>query len=111
MPSLSQLEASATTALGQELWPFILQFGVYLLIMGMMIFSWVVWRNRNLSQIAILIYLAGWIGFALSNNQLPKSGLILIGILIAVGGVGFSRSLWIQASTQFDPTMDRSLNS
>ena len=98
-------------ALRQELWPFILQFGVYLLIMGMMIFSWVVWRNRNLSQIAILIYLAGWIGFALSNNQLPKSGLILIGILIAIGGVGFSRSLWIQASTQFDPTMDRSLNS
>jgi len=98
-------------AMEQNPWPFLLHFGLYLLVTGIMIFSWVVWRNKNLSRNAILIYLAGWISFALSNNQLPKSGLLFIGILIAIGGIGFSRSLWIQASTQFDPSMDRSSRS
>ena len=94
-------------AMQQNTWQFMLQSGNYFVIAGITIFSWVIWRNRNLSQSAILIYLAGWIGFAFSNNQLPKLGLILIGLLISLGGVGFGRSLWIQASVQFYPGMDR----
>lgn len=98
-------------AMQQNPWPFLLHVGPYLLITGMMISSWVIWRNGNLSRNAILIYLAGWISLVLSNNQLPKSGLLFIGILIAVGGVGFGRSLWMQASAHFDLKMDRSARS
>lgn len=98
-------------AMQQNPWPFLLHIGPSLLIAGMMISSWVIWRNGNLSRNAILIYLAGWISLVLSNNQLPKSGLLFIGILFAVGGVGFGRSLWIQASAQFDLNLDRSARS
>ena len=95
-------------AMQQNAWQVILHSGNYLVVAGIAIYSWVVWRNRNLSQGELLIYLAGWVGFTLSNNQLSKWSLILIGIMIALGGLGFGRSLWIQASVQFDAGMDRS---
>jgi len=102
---------SLYSALQQDSLQFILRLGGYLLIAGIWIFTWVIWYSRNLSVVSILIYLAGWILFVITNNQHLKPVLILIGVLILVGGIGLGRSLWIQAARQFDPTMDRSMKS
>jgi hypothetical protein len=102
---------SLYSALQQDSLQFILRLGGYLLIAGILIFTWVIWHSRNLSVVSILIYLAGWILFVITNNQHLKPVLILIGVLILVGGIGLGHSLWIQATRQFDPTMDRSMKS
>lgn len=82
----------------------ILNVGNYLLIGGIAIVVWVVWRNRGLSLRSLLLFLAGWVGLTI----LPGIASVAFGALVALGGVGFGVSLWNQASTQFDAGMDRS---
>lgn len=102
---------SLYVALQQNALQFILGLGRYLLISGIGIFTWVIWRSKNLSVLSTSIFAAGWIFFVLTNNQHLKPVLILTGALILIGGIGLGRSLLIQAATQFDPAMDRSLKS
>ena len=87
---------------------FLLGFGSYLLVAGIAIFAWVIWRNKTLSLASSLVYLSGCVAFALTDNQHLKPTLLLIGMLIFIGGIGLGRSLWVRAQTQFDPNMDRS---
>jgi hypothetical protein len=84
----------------------ILQFGGYLLAIGIIIFSWVIWRNENLSRWGAAFYLGGWILFVVSNDQVSKPGLLSIGLLIALGGITLARDIWIQAPLQFTPITD-----
>jgi len=90
--------------------PFNLYLGAggYLLVLGIAIFGWVVWRNQGLSFLSIMVFLAGWLGFVTTGDSLQHVHHIIFGALIAVGSVGLGLSLWNQASTQFDPAMDRS---
>ncbi len=89
----------------------ILGLGGYLLAAGIALFGWVSLRNSRLSLPSILVFLAGWAGIAAAGNPVSHLGWITLGILIALGGTGLGRSLWIEASTQFDPAMDRSTKS
>ena len=84
----------------------ILKFGGYLLVVGISIFSWVIWRNESLSRLGAMFYLVGWILFVVANDYLSTAGLFSIGLLVAMGGIALARSLWIQAPLQFTPTMD-----
>ncbi|HXQ34678.1 MAG TPA: hypothetical protein VN843_11755 [Anaerolineales bacterium] len=87
-------------------WSLILQFGRYLLLIGVGIFSWVIWRNKGFPKWAVVSYLVGWILFLVSNNHVAKFEIISIGILIALGGTELARSIWIQASLQFTPVVE-----
>ena len=87
-------------------WVLILQFGSYLLLTGIMIFSWVIWRSTSFPKWAATLYLTGWILFIASVPPLTKFGLISTGILIVLGGIGLARSFWIQAPLQFTPAVD-----
>jgi hypothetical protein len=87
-------------------WSLILQFGSYLLLLGLTIFSWVIWRNRGFPKWAAALYLAGWIMFVVFNHDTSNPGPISIGILIALGGIELARRLWIQAPLQFTPAVD-----
>jgi len=89
-------------------WSLILILGGYLMLIGVAIFSWVIWRNQNLSKWGAALYLAGWILFVGSNNQVSKTGSLSIGFLIALGGLALARTIWIQAPLQFRPTSDSS---
>ncbi|MEO7839044.1 MAG: hypothetical protein ABIU06_06815 [Anaerolineales bacterium] len=84
----------------------ILKLGSYLLVIGIAIFSWVIWRNESLSTRGAMLYLVGWILFVVSNDHLSTAGLFSIGLLIALGGVILARAIWIQAALQFTPTTD-----
>ena len=84
----------------------ILKFGGYLLVIGIAIFSWVIWRNESLSRWGAMLYLVGWILFVVSNDHLSTAGLFFIGLLIALGGVTLARAIWIHAPLQFAPTTD-----
>jgi hypothetical protein len=99
---------SVSLELGQPPWNVLLNSGGYLLLVGIATFGWVVWRNRILSWWPAPVFLAGWIGLVLSNHQMPKTGLLLAGACIALGGIGFGYSLWQRASVQFSPEADRS---
>jgi hypothetical protein len=82
---------------------FILKLGGYLLLIGIAIFSWVIWRNEGLSRWGVMFYLVGWTLFVISNDHLSTAGLISIGLLIALGGIILARAIWIQAPLQFAP--------
>ena len=82
----------------------ILKLGGYLLLIGIAIFSWVIWRNEGLSRWGAMFYLVGWILFVISNDHLSTTGLISIGLFIAMGGIILARAIWIQAPLQFTPT-------
>lgn len=84
----------------------ILKLGSYLLLIGIAIFSWVIWRNESLPRWGAMSYLVGWILFVVSNDQLSKPGLFSIGLLIALGGIALARVIWIQAPLQFTPKTD-----
>ncbi len=77
-----------------------LNMGNYVLIAGILIFAWVINRNRGLSLPAVLIFLSGWIGMIFSN-------FTGFSVLVVMGGFWLGLSLWQQASVQFDPNMDR----
>ena len=87
-------------------WVLILQFGSYLLLTGILIFSWVIWRSTSFPKWAATLYLTGWILFIASSPPISKFGLISTGMLIVLGGIGLARSLWIQATLQFTPAVD-----
>ena len=89
-------------------WSLILQFGSYLLLIGLCIFSLVIWRNKGFPKWASALFLAGWILFVVLNDQASNFGLISIGMLIALGGIELARSIWLQASLQFTPAIDAS---
>lgn len=84
----------------------ILKFGGYLLVLGIAIFSWVIWRNENLSRWGAMLFLMGWILFVVSNDHLSTAGSLSIGLLIALGGITLARAIWIQAPLQFAPKTD-----
>src|SRR5258707_11278023 len=86
----------------------ILQCGGYLLVIGIIIFGWVIWRNNNLSRRGAVLYLAGWILFVVSNNRVSKPGSLFFGLLIALGGNLLAKAIWIKAPLQFTPTTDSS---
>ena len=81
----------------------ILKLGGYLLVIGIAIFSWVIWRNESLSRWGALSFLVGWILFVVSNDRLSTAGSLSIGLLIALGGIALARAIWIQAPLQFAP--------
>jgi len=84
-----------------QLW--ILKLGGYLLLIGIAIFSWVIWRNESLSRWGAMSFLVGWILFVVSNDRLSTAGSLSIGLLIALGGITLARAIWIQALLQFTP--------
>ena len=84
----------------------ILKFGGYLLVLGIAIFSWVIWRNESLSSWGAILFLLGWILFVVSNDHLSTAGSLSIGLLIALGGITLARAIWIQAPLQFAPKTD-----
>jgi len=86
----------------------ILQFGGYVFTIGIIIFSWVIWRNKNLSRWGAALYLAGWILFVVSNDEISKLGSLSIGLLIALGGNLLAKVIWIKAPLQFTSTTDSS---
>ena len=81
----------------------ILKLGGYLLLIGIAIFSWVIWRNEGLSRRGAMLFLLGWILFVVSNDHLSAAGSLSIGLLIALGGITLARAIWIQALLQFTP--------
>lgn len=81
----------------------ILKLGGYLLLIGIAVFTWVIWRNEDLSRWGAMLYLVGWILFVISNDHLSTARLISIGLLIAIGGIALARAIWIQAPLQFTP--------
>ena len=83
-------------------WPLILHLGSFILLLGMLIFAWVIWRNPLFSKISVSLFLLGWGIFVVSGNQLPQPGLWLIGFLIALGGLPLARSIWQQAALTFN---------
>ena len=83
----------------------ILKFGGYLLLIGIAIFCWVIWRNEGLSRWGAMLYLVGWILFIISDDYLSTPGIISIGLLIAMGGIALARTLWLQAPLQFAPAV------
>lgn len=89
-------------------WSLILHFGSDLLLVGIGIFSWVIWRNEGFPKWAAISYLTGWVLFVVVDDQISTSGLIAIGVLIALGGIELARSMWIQARLQFTPAVDPS---
>ena len=89
-------------------WPLILQAGGYLLMAGIMIFSWVIWRNENLSKWGTALYLAGWVPFVISSGQASKPIQVIVGLSIALGGVALARAIWVQAPLQFAPAINSS---
>jgi hypothetical protein len=115
LPLIGQLYLDGETgalsiypAMQEYPWSLILMFGGYLMLIGVAIFSWVIWRNQNLSKWGAALYLAGWILFVGSNNQVSKTGSLSIGFLIALGGLALARAIWIQAPLQFKPITDSS---
>ncbi len=83
-------------------WPFILRLGSFILLLGILIFAWVIWRNPLFSKLPVSLFLLGWSIFVVSGNQLPQPALIIVGLLIALGGLPFARSIWQQAALQFE---------
>ena len=84
----------------------ILKLGGYLLVIGIAVFSWVIWRNEILSKWGAMSYLVGWILFVVLNDRLSTAGLFSSGLMIALGGITLARAIWIQAPLQFTPTSD-----
>jgi len=78
------------------------------LLIGLCIFSLVIWRNKGFPKWASALFLAGWILFVVLNDQASNFGLMSIGMLIALGGIELARSIWLQASLQFTPAIDSS---
>jgi hypothetical protein len=87
-------------------WPLVLRFGGFLLVMGLAIFNWVIWRNPNFPKIPATLFLAGWVIFVASGNQLSKTGLLTVGLLVVLGGIWLARIVWIQAAFQFTPLVE-----
>lgn len=87
-------------------WSLILGIGSYVFLAGIMIFSWVIWRHGGFPKWAATLYLAGWILFVVLSPPFSEPGLIVTGLLILVGGIELSRSLWLQATLQFSPSVD-----
>lgn len=83
-------------------WPFILHLGSFILLTGILIFAIVIWRNPVFAKLPVSLFLLGWGIFVASGNQLPQPGLWLVGLLIALGGLPFARSIWRQAALQFE---------
>lgn len=93
-------------ALQEYPWSLILAIGSYLLLAGIMIFSWVIWRNEGFPKWAAILYLTGWVLFVVFSPPISQFGLIVTGILILSGGLELARSLWIQATLQFSLSVD-----
>jgi hypothetical protein len=83
--------------------PMLLQAGNYLLALGILVFSWVLWRSQVMSKWATVLHAAGWVLFAVSSDQISRPFQVFIGSLIALGGMALARAIWIQASLQFKP--------
>ena len=92
-------------ALQEYPWTLILVLGSYLLLTGIMIFSWVILRNKGFPKWAATLYLTGWVLFVVFSHPISQFGLIGTGILILLGGIELARSLWIQATLQFTPVV------
>jgi len=84
-------------------WSLVLHLGGYIFVLGIVIFSWVIWRNKNFPKWEAVLFLTGWLAFILSTNQTSRIGSILIGTFIFIGGIGLARSAWTQAPLQFEP--------
>ena len=84
-------------------WSLILQSGSYLLLVGIVIFSWVIWRNRSFPKWAASLFLTGWTLFVISTPSPSRLELISAGVLIVLGGIELARSIWVQAPLQFAP--------
>lgn len=82
-------------------WAILLRFGSFVLLLGVAIFSGVIWRNPNFPKLPSALFLAGWVIFVLSGNALSKAGLLFVGLLIAFGGLALARSVWTQAALLF----------
>lgn len=81
-----------------------LNMGAYLVILGALVFTWVISRNKGLSLLAIVVFLVGWVGMTVTQ------GFIIFNILVSIGAGWLGTSLWKQASVQFSPNMDRTSN-
>lgn len=89
----------------QSLWAALLQHTVYVLLLGLALFTLVIWRGGALPRWASTLYGVGWLMFAISDNQLSQLGLLAIGLLVAGGGLGLARGLWQQAPLQAGPEL------
>lgn len=93
------------SSLNEQPLRFFLGMGAYLIVAGIAVFAWAVWRNRGLSLFAIIFFLAGWVGWIATRNP------VIFGIVIAFSGYWLGVSLRRRASIQFNPNMDRTLRS
>lgn len=87
----------------QQPWAVLLQHTVYVLLLGLSLFTLVIWRSGTLPRWASALYGLGWALFAISGNELSRLGLLVVGLLMAGGGLGLARGLWQQAPLQAGP--------
>lgn len=87
----------------QQPWAALLQQTVYVLLLGLSLFTLVIWRSGTLPKWAAALYGLGWALFAISGNELSRLGLLAVGLLMAGGGLGLARGLWQQAPLQAGP--------
>lgn len=90
-------------AVQQQPWAALLQQTVYVLLLGLSLFTLVIWRSGTLPRWAPALYGSGWALFAISGNELSRLGLLGVGVLIAGGGLGLAYGLWHQAPLQAGP--------
>lgn len=99
-----QTEAvQVAVAASQQPWAWLLHQTVYILLIGLMLFTLVIWRGSTLPKWAALLYGLGWALLAVSGNDLSRAGLLGVGLLVAVGGLGLAHGLWRQAPLQAGP--------
>jgi hypothetical protein len=84
---------------------------VYVLLVGLSLFTLVIWRGGTLPKWASALYGLGWALFAISGNELSRAGLLGVGILIAGGGLGLAYGLWRQAPLQAGPEPEATSDS
>jgi hypothetical protein len=84
-------------------WFLILNLGSYMVVLGIVIFCWVILRNNNFPKLPAILFLAGWIAFLVFADEASKLAMILTGTLLFIGGIGLAISVWRQAPLQFKP--------
>jgi hypothetical protein len=94
--------AVVAAALAQP-WALWMSRAVYVLLLGLSLFTLVIWLGGTLPRMAATLHWAGWLLFVTTGNDLPRLGLLAVGGLVAAGGLGLAWGLWQQAPRHAGP--------